>query len=464
MKLKGKHVTVSITNVGNITDVVTTKEYTLRVKDKGDRIWYIQVYGMDEITAHANEVDISDVVNLFENIRLEDEDRPVGHIDLLLGLDCCELLPNKVAQIGNLQLMNGPLGYCLRGSHPLIQFRMSSVNFVTINVHKTIVHLDNTEFQVFTKPLTERVMEVFNIESLGTSLLPSNCENSKEICSDNSNDNYNITIKEKRELDMIKNGLVYDSIDKRWTVNYPWIKDASLLKNNFSAALGQLKSLEKRLIKSSREYTKLYGEQIQDMLYRNVAKKLTDEEIANYKGPVYFIPHHGIYKSTSSSTPLRIVFNSSCSFMGSKINDYWAKGPDMLNSLIGVLLRFREERVAMHGNISKMFNSVRLGTLQQHTHRFLWRDMDIKRRPNQYCLLAVPFGDRPSGAISITAMHETANMKKDEFSEAARVIIRNSYVDDILKSVETMEKANKLIHEIEEILMSGGGGGGGGQD
>ena len=104
-----------------------------------------------------------------------------------------------------------------------------------------------------------------------------------------------------------------------------------------------------------------------------------------------------------------------------------------------------------------MFNSVRLGTLEQHTHRFLWRDMvDIKRRPNQYCLLAVPFGDRPSGAITITAMHETANMKKDEFPEAARVIIGNSYVDDILESVETMEKANKLIHEIEEILMSGG--------
>ena len=90
------------------------------LRTKGDRIWYIQVYGMDEITSHANEIDVSDVVNLFENIRLEDVDRPVGHIDVLLGLDSCELLPNKVAQIGNLQLMNGPLGYCLRGSHPLI--------------------------------------------------------------------------------------------------------------------------------------------------------------------------------------------------------------------------------------------------------------------------------------------------------------------------------------------------------
>ena len=47
-------------------------------------------------------------------------------------------------------------------------------------------------------------MEFFNIKSLGTSLLPSNRENCKEICGDNSNVNDNITIKEKRELDMIK--------------------------------------------------------------------------------------------------------------------------------------------------------------------------------------------------------------------------------------------------------------------
>ena len=31
-----------------------------------------------------------------------------------------------------------------------------------------------------------------------------------------------------------------------------------------------------------------------------------------------------------SSTPLRIVFNSSASYMGQKLNEFWAKGPDIL--------------------------------------------------------------------------------------------------------------------------------------
>ena len=82
--------------------------------------------------------------------------------------------------------------------------------------------------------------------------------------------------------------------------------------------------------------------------------------------------------------------------------------------------------------------------------------MNTQRHPDQYCMLAVPFGDRPSGAIAIIAMHETAKMKIREFPQAANVITRNSYVDDILKSVPTLTEAKRLIHEIESILLDGG--------
>lgn len=66
----------------------------------------------------------------------------------------------------------------------------------------------------------------------------------------------------------------------------------------------------------------------------NYIMKLKAREIKEYTRPVHYIPHHGVHKASSASTPLRIVFNPSSSFMGQKINNYWAKGPDMLNSLI----------------------------------------------------------------------------------------------------------------------------------
>ncbi len=61
--------------------------------------------------------------------------------------------------------------------------------------------------------------------------------------------------------------------------------------------------------------------------------------------------HLAVLNPKSNSTPVRIVFNSSQS------NSCLAKGPDChINNLIGVLLRRREEAVALVGDIRKMFS------------------------------------------------------------------------------------------------------------
>ena len=450
LNLKGRDITMSITKVGNVTDVITTKEYTVSVRDKDNKIWTIQVYGIDEVTSNLGKVDVSRVVELFRDIQINDIERPTGEVDLLLGLDCCTLLPNKIAQVDNLQLLNGPLGYCLRGSHRLLQFENSiGTHHLNVSIHKTYINPSNTQIDL----ISHEVRDFFNIEAVGTSLLPTNCVNCKNG-NENIVDNTNISIKEKKELDLIKEGLKYNKENRCWTTSYPWIRNADELPNNYVAAFGQLKSLERRLIKNGNE--QLYCEQVQDMLNRNVVRKLTADEIKNYNGPVHYIPHHGVIKESSTSTPLRIVFNSSSSFMGHKINDYWAKGPDMLNSLVGILIKFREDRVGIHGDISKMFNSVRLDEVEMHTHRFLWRNLDTSRSPDHYIILAVPFGDRPSGAIVIIAMYETAIMNIEVFPLAAEVIMKNSFVDDILKSVANTEDARKLCQEVEQVLSTGG--------
>ncbi|CAC5363493.1 unnamed protein product [Mytilus coruscus] len=65
-----------------------------------------------------------------------------------------------------------------------------------------------------------------------------------------------------------------------------------------------------------REYASAYDEQIMDMVKRGIARKLTKEEMEIHSGPVHYIPHHEVLKPESKSTPLRIVFNSSSSYMG----------------------------------------------------------------------------------------------------------------------------------------------------
>ena len=83
---------------------------------------------------------------------------------------------------------------------------------------------------------------------------------------------------------------------------------------------------------------------------------------------------------------------------------YYAKGPDMLNNLLGVLMRFREERAAFVGDISKMFHSIEIPLIDQMTHRFLWGDPDTSKEPDTYVMTAVNMGDRPSATIAIVAL------------------------------------------------------------
>ena len=78
----------------------------------------------------------------------------------------------------------------------------------------------------------------------------------------------------------------------------------------------------------------------------------------------------------------------------------------MINSLLGILIRFREGKVAITGDIKKMNHSVRITELDQHTHRFLWRNMKLDREPDTYVMTAVCFGDKPAGNIAITALRK----------------------------------------------------------
>ncbi|XP_061184389.1 uncharacterized protein LOC133192393 [Saccostrea echinata] len=190
------------------------------------------------------------------------------------------------------------------------------------------------------------------------------------------------------------------------------------------------------------------------MIHREAGRKLTNTEEELYEGPVYYISHHEVLKPGSKSTPLRIVFNSSASFIGHVLNSYWMKGPKVLNDLISVLLKFRENQSTLVGDISKMYNSVRLSTKDQHTHRFLWRNYETNRQPDHYTLTSVPFGDRPSGAIAMIALRKTAALLENEYPRVADVIKNIAIWMTLLpKNQDKVADGIKLLNtETEKIL------------
>ena len=81
-----------------------------------------------------------------------------------------------------------------------------------------------------------------------------------------------------------------------------------------------------------------------------------------------------------------------------------------MNALIALLIRFRQKHTALAGDFSKMYNAVKLSTLVQHTHIFVWRNLETHIEPDHYVLMAVAFGDRPIGAIATLAIRQNTEI------------------------------------------------------
>lgn len=443
--LSGKNVTLDITKVGNVTETYSTKEYEFPIVDKKGNVWHIRAYGMEEITARATEVNTFELSKIF-GLQPQLLVRPVGRIDMLIGSDCCQLLPRVIRTIGNLQLLENQFGYCVRGS--------VTSNNDSLNHSSTRVTLNHVAVNVRSREIG--ISEVPDLKESLDKVYGSDLNQSCESCKCKQDVSDDCTIREKRELDLMEQGLTYDHINKVWIVKYPWVKDPKDLPNNFAGAVPRMKATEKRLNKLGPGYCRVYQDQIKDMIAKGVARKLTKEEVESHVGPVHYIHHHEVMKPDSSSTPMRIVFDSSATYYGHQLNSYWAKGPDLLNSLLGVLLRMRQDRIVVMGDISRMYHTIKLDERDQHTHRFIWRDLDDSKPPEHYVLTTVTFGDRPSGVIATLALRHTAEMFLNEHPDAAHMIMRNTYVDDMVQSVQSEKEAHRLIREAEYILAMGG--------
>ena len=120
------------------------------------------------------------------------------------------------------------------------------------------------------------------------------------------------------------------------------------------------------------------------------------------------------------------------------------------------MLRFRENAVAICDDITKTYHMVAIPAVDQHVHRFLWRDFETGREPDTYVKTVLTFGDRPVPTMAITTMRKTAKLMQDIKPKAAEAIINNAYVDDICDSAVNAYEAKKLTFGVDEVLATCG--------
>ena len=73
---------------------------------------------------------------------------------------------------------------------------------------------------------------------------------------------------------------------------------------------------------------------------------------SDYQGKIWFIPHHGLYHSHKPGK-IHVLFDCSMRYKGKCLNDLPRRGSDPTNSLLDVLTRFHQERVAVMVDIEQ---------------------------------------------------------------------------------------------------------------
>lgn len=126
----------------------------------------------------------------------------------------------------------------------------------------------------------------------------------------------------------------------------PFKYERPSLPNNLRMAEKRLDHLKRRFVRDPKYFAD-YKRFMTDMLSRGDAE---EAPVENNKGTVWYIPHHGVYHPKKPDK-IRVVFDGSARYKDTSLNDHLLPGPDLINSLVGVLCRFREKLIAVMGDI-----------------------------------------------------------------------------------------------------------------
>ena len=170
------------------------------------------------------------------------------------------------------------------------------------------------------------------------------CTRIQEACND-CKQAHQMSRLERYELKQTEEALTLDPITERWTTEYPCRLDPNLLKENRQQALALAERTEKRLEKDSLNAAR-YNDQFRDLINREVLVEISDEEQQQYNGPSFFVSHHEVFKPDSTSTPLRIVINSSLKYHVSVQMTYRLR-VHVLSTQCGVS-SYDSENISMH--------------------------------------------------------------------------------------------------------------------
>ncbi|XP_066916601.1 uncharacterized protein [Clytia hemisphaerica] len=423
LHLSGKKETLRMSNVLSKETSLQSKRVCFnleshdnKTKEKLDNVWVIE-----NLDVPVNRYDINKVKTEFQH--LKDITFPTPHdsdVTILIGADLSYLLVQEQSVTGTRNqpsAVKTKLGWMLFGGKA----------FTSLIVTSNFLKRSKDE-------ISDKIERFWQMESYGT--LPDWHKS-------------NLAPIDQRALEKLEQ--TSKIIDNRMEVDLLWKEDHPTMPFNRDYAMQRLNSLEKRLAKDT-TLARMYDTAIREFIDLGHARILTDSEVKSRSDVTNYIPHHGV---THPNKPgkVRVVFDAAAKFKGTSLNDKLLAGPDLLNSLVAVLHRFRAGRFAASADIEKMFNQVKVSPKDSDTLRFLYR-FDPGGEVKDCILLFHVFGKKDSPCIANFALRSCA--EETDIESIRDEILRNFYVDDYLGSFYTIEQLISEATQLNCVLSTRG--------
>lgn len=135
------------------------------------------------------------------------------------------------------------------------------------------------------------------------------------------------------------------------------------------------------------------------------------------------------------------------------LNDYRLQGPGLINTLVGVLCRFRKKPIAIVCDIEQMLHQFRVTYKNRHYLRILWwENGGTNSLPSEFrmCVHLIRAASSPSCA-NFGMTHMASDNETEFGTDVANVVRHNFYVDDGLKSVSTISDVVTLIQKSKKM-------------
>lgn len=417
LKLQRKKISAQISGIGNTTKIAKNcVTVTIHSRLNEQFCMTTEAIVLEKITSFNVQPGVVTQYDHLKNLKLADT-AETSKIDILLGVvEYAKIIKTGIIKSEKQNepiAQNSELGWLVCGS----------VNLT--GKKKVVTLISNVEIE-------KRIEEFFTAEDL------------EDVSEDEK------FTKEEKECEEYYKKTTKRDKNGVFTVSMPF-------KNNEEPKLGESKkramatlySLEKRFEKSPKLH-ELYIDAMRDQIKRGHM-----EEVKDVPENAYYIPHHAVFKN-SSTTKLRTVYNASQKTTnGMGLNEQLAIGKISQASILDLILKGRQYKIAIIGDIEKMYKMIKLDKEQQHLQMILWREKS-KEKIKVYKITRVMFGLAPSPYLAIRTLKELAKLIEKTYPIASKAIRKNFYVDDYNGGANTIEEAKHIYVELKNGLKEGG--------